>query len=247
MLWINGYSRKGTQLLKLTPKPGRAYWGNHLSSAGYVFNDWHWVFVDPEIKTISTPASRFREGYLFALENEKIIRNNILVCGNKFQIVAHGQAVAFAEGVSAYFFEEKGIVTDLAVYLQGARLAETPQCRRAVDCRVVCTSDNNLRFPKNQDSLKFKDVTVYEKDLQTGYFRYTIALTDKENNHKISHLYFRFSLKDKRSHFMHLKRSFPLWSSVEHGLKMYIENEIDSCADNVADVRNMMLEKHIMN
>jgi len=247
MLWINGYCGKPARMFKITPKPGRAYWGKNLSAAGYVLKDWNWIFIDPEIKAISSPLARFKEGYLFAQENEGIIQNNILVCGNMLQIVAHGQGVAFAEGVSAYFYEEKGIVTDLAIYLQGTNMGSIPQSRRAVECRVVCSSDNDLPIYKRKTALRYKDIVIVENDLGNGFCRYSISLDDKEASQKMSHLYFRFSLKDKSAHFMHINRSFPLWSAVEHGLSMYIENEVDSYSDNVVDVRNVMLEKHIMN
>ena len=246
MLWINGYCGKPARMFKITPKPGRAYWGGNLSAAGYVLKDWNWIFVDPEIKAITSPSARFKEGYVFAQENENIIRNNIMVCGNMFQIVAHGQGVAFAEGVSAFFFEEKGIVTDLSVYIQGTNMGAIPQSRRAVECRVVCTTDNDLPIYKRKSTLRFKDVCITENNLGNGFCRYSIALPSSDSG-KISNLYFRFSLKDKSAHFMHINRSFPLWSSIEHGLNMYIENEVDSYSDNVADVRNVMLEKYIMN
>jgi len=233
-------------MLKITPRPGRAYWGENLNAAGYVLKDWHWIFIDPEIKPISSPSARFKEGYTFARENENIIRNNILVCGNLFQIVAHGQGVAFAEGVSAYFYEEKGIVTDLSIYLQGTNMGAVPQSRRAVECRVVCSSDNDLSVYKRKTSLRVKDISITENDLDNGFCRYSISLANGDASN-INHLYFRFSLKDKSAHFMHINRSFPLWSAIEHGLGLYIENEVDSYSDNVADVRNVMLEKHIMN
>ena len=126
-------------------------------------------------------------------------------------------------------------------------MGAVPQSRRAVECRVVCSSDIDLPIYKRKTALKFKDIVILENDLGNDFCRYSISLDTKEPDPKTNNLYFRFSLKDKSAHFMHINRSFPLWSAVEHGISMYIENEVDSYSDNVADVRNVMLEKHIMN
>jgi hypothetical protein len=247
MLWVNGYSGTIAQMLKLAPKTGRAYWGKNLNAAGSVLKDWNWMFIDPDISLISSPAARFKAGYHFALENERTIRNNILLNGNMFHIVAHGKGVAFAEGISAYFYEEKGIITDFAMYLQGTNLQYTPQSRRAVDCRIVCTNAGDI-LKKQAASLKFKDASIFENDLFNGFCRYAIILAGRESDHKTSHLYFKGAISGKRSQNLHFNRPFALWSSIGHAIKMYEKSELDSCSDKLLNVKNvMMFEKFSMN
>jgi hypothetical protein len=219
MLWVNGYSGTIAQMLKLAPKTGRAYWGKNLNAAGSVLKDWNWMFIDPDISLISSPAARFKAGYHFALENERTIRNNILLNGNMFHIVAHGKGVAFAEGISAYFY----------------------------DCRIVCTNAGDI-LKKQAASLKFKDASIFENDLFNGFCRYAIILAGRESDHKTSHLYFKGAISGKRSQNLHFNRPFALWSSIGHAIKMYEKSELDSCSDKLLNVKNvMMFEKFSMN
>jgi hypothetical protein len=243
MLWVNGYSGALAQVLKLNPKTGKPYWGKSVNTAGTILKDWNWMFIDPDMSFLSTPASLFKAGYHFALENDYIIRNNILLSGNLLQIVAHGRGIAFAEGISAYFYEEKGIVTDLSIYIQGTALAATPQSRRSVNCRLVVSSDGN----KGSNILKFRDISIHENDLQNGFCKYAITLESKECDNKTSHLFFKGAVSGRSSRSMPASRPLALWSSIDHALKMHIENEVDAYATRIENVKNVVFEKFSMN
>jgi hypothetical protein len=246
MLWVNGYSGALAQLFKLAPKTGRAYWGKNIHSCGYLLKDWNWMFIDPDTSLLSTPAIRFKAGYHFAIEHDRIIRNNIILSGNILQIVAHGAGVAFAEGIASYFYEEKGIVTDLAIYIQGSNMSSIPQSRRAVECRII--TETKTDFLRNRrGSLRFKDVTILESDLKNGFCKYEINLENKEFDQKTSNLYFKRTDNLRLHRNMHFYRPFALWSSIDHALKMYIESEIDSVSTKIENVRDVMFEKYTMN
>jgi hypothetical protein len=246
MLWVNGYSGALAQLFKLAPETGKPYWGESINSAGYLLKDWNWMFIDPDLSLLATPSIRFKAGYHFALEHDRIIRNNIILSGNILQIVAHGTGVAFAEGIASYFYEEKGIVTDLAIYIQGTNMSAIPQSRRAVDCRIVTTTKTDF-LRNRKGSLRFKDVTIVEKDLKNGFCKYAISLESKEADSTTNNLYFKRTDSYRLHRNMHFHRSYALWSSIDHALKMYIESEIDSYSTNIENVRDVMLEKFSMN
>ena len=131
MWWINGYTSPAAQALKLFRKPGKAYWGVCVDKAGSILKDWNSLFIHPNNSIFTCTKRRFEAGYNFAALNERKLRENIFLSGNSLQIIAHGRGVAFAEGMAAYFYEEKGIIADLALYINGSFLKKIPQSRRA--------------------------------------------------------------------------------------------------------------------
>jgi len=246
MLWVNGYSGSIAQFLKMVPKAGKPYWEKSVIAAGQILKDWNWMFIDPDTHLFSTAKANFKSGYDFAQENERTIQNNILISGNMLQIVAHGKGIAFAEGIAAWFYEEKGIVTDLAIYLDGTYLSATPQTRRAIDCRIEYTTTSN-KSKKRRPSLKFKDATVIESDLNNGFFRYAITLASRESDHKTDNLYFK-NMAQPKVHFSQSSNSqFALWSAIDHAIKMYVDSEILYFSGKVENIKYVAFEKFSMN
>jgi len=239
MLWVNGYTGTLSQITQLTPKPGGRYWGKHGQMGSYVMQDWSAMYIDPDMSLLSNAKARFKAGYHFALENERIIRNNILINGNLFQMVAHGTGIAFAEGISAYFYDEKGIVTDTAIYIPGSVLGRIPQSRRAVNCRILASTGKPAK-----SKIRYEDILIHETDLSNGFCKYSIVITEKQAEEKTGQLYFRGSLARPSLSQLRFGSPMALWATVYHAMIMYKSTDKE---DAIYNVKSVMLEKFIMN
>jgi hypothetical protein len=225
------------QGLGLAPEEGKAYWGEYMGMAGYALKDWNWMFIHPNTSAFSSAKSRFEAGYSFAVANEKKLSEHIFLCGNTLQIISHSQGVAFAEGLSAFFFEEKGIVTELSIHLQGMQMASTPQSRRAVNCRIVWRTTNDMVTNKRRQTLRHADVNIMEESLDGSFCKYTFDVQAQNGELVKSHLYLRGKIKTVKAHCVHRHRQFQLWTAVSHAMKLFRDTRIEALSNTENDLK----------
>lgn len=224
MWWINGYTSPLAQSLKLFQKPGKAYWSVCVDKAGHILKDWNSLFIHPN-NSIFTPAKiRFEAGYNFAALNERKLRENIFISGNSLQLIAHGRGVAFAEGMAAYFYEEKGIIADLAIYINGTSLAVIPQSRRAVNCRIQMKTVGDWIGNKRNENLRHQNVIITEKQLKEGFCKYSCLLNDRNGESRTSSLFLRGNITPLNAHHPYLSRSYNLWAAIKHSIQLFNES-----------------------
>lgn len=235
MWWINGYTSPVVQSLKLFQKPGKAYWGVCVDKASRILKDWNALFIHPNNSIFSCAKRRFEAGYNFAALNERKLRENIFLSGNSLQIIAHGRGVAFAEGMAAYFYEEKGIIADVAIYLNGANLKNIPQSRRAVHCRIQVKTVGDLVCNKKNENLRHHNLSIIEKQLKDGFCKYSCQLTDRSGENRVSELFLKGRITPFNAHKSHLHRSFNLWAALTHGMQMFHESNAEEMVSQASE------------
>ena len=224
MLLINGYTGKLGRWLRLTPREGRHYWAEHLHFPVKVLKDWNLCFIHPSSRALSSAKERFHCGYDFAHKHERRLREHVLLSGNSMKIVAHSQGVAFAEGIAAYFYEEKGIQCDLLIALNGEQMAATPQCRNAILSRISLRTQGDVLTNKKDENLRLVDVSIVEKGLKSGFVKYDFFLAPKPEEIE-STLYFKGRFNWRKAHIPHRDRPYSLWDAIRHGLQLHSDKQ----------------------
>lgn len=226
MLLINGYTSSLAQKLKLAPIEGKPYWANSVQFPIKILKDCNICYIHPATALLSSAKERFHLGYDFAYRHEKKIKEHLILSGNYLKIVAHSQGVAFAEGISAYFFEERGLKTDVLIALNGEQMASTPQSRNAINCRISLRTKGDLVTNKRNEDLTFTDVSILEDNVNGEFIKYDFFLPTIQEK-SVSSLYFKGSYNWRTAHIPHLARPRYVWDAVKHGLQLHTEKQME--------------------
>lgn len=224
MLWINGHTGWLGKLLGIMPPPGKEYWApNNTFIAKVIGGDGNDIYIDANDYFFSSSARRFNNGYKYGRVNFLDIFEQYLISGNSLKIIAHSQGVAFAEGLAAYLYNEKGIKVDEAYYLQGNGLGTIPQVKEAVKYRVVFKTHKDKIANKWNEDMQFADVIITEKDLNTGFCKYLYNM-HFPTGEVFSSIYIqKGKLIFMREHTAHRLRQNQVWSAIAHGNNIYRE------------------------
>lgn len=224
MLWINGHTGWLGRLLGIMPPPGKEYWSSNYKYSARVTGDGtNNIYIDANDFFFSSSQKRFNNGYEYGRSNFMSLFEHYLLCGNSLKIIAHSQGVAFAEGLAAYLYNEKGIKVDETYYLQGSGLGTIPQVKEAVKYRVVFKTINDKIANKWNENIQYADVVITEKGLKTGFckYLYTIYLP---NGEVFSSLFIQKGrIIFMREHTAHRLRQYQVWSAIAHGNSVYRE------------------------
>jgi hypothetical protein len=200
--------------------PGRGYWASDLSSIMTVLKDWNCWFIEPEGFWFSSTAWRYKAGYAFAQKNLYKIRQHMLLSGNRLSIVAHGKGIAFAEGLAASLYEERGIRTEILVALEGLGPAVSPQQPDAVSARIHFRHRNFSSSRGEETSCYLADVHITEQNLPSGFCRYSFQAGRLVHPLQLGSIYLRGNVPFAARFATNRLRPFHIWTAIAHGQKM---------------------------
>lgn len=220
MLWVNGYTGWVWHKAGLTSAPGREYWAEDISSAMNVLKDWNCWFIEPEGLGFGRPGWRYKAGYAFAQKNLYRIRQHMLLSGNRLSIVAHGRGIAFAEGIAASLYEERGIQTDILIALEGIRRAAAPQQPDAVAARIYFRHRSPGVSAVEESSHYLADVHITEENLPTGFCRYSFEAGRLVHPFQLGSIYLRGRVPFMARFATNRLRQFHVWTAIAHGQKL---------------------------
>ncbi len=247
MLCINGYSNSFLSFLGIVPPKGRKYWAKEQGSQFFVLKDFNCVYIDTGAGFLSTAGKRYRLGYDYARKNLDMLRSHILLSGNRLQIVAHSHGVAFAEGIAAYLYEEQMFVTDLLIALQSCQAAQTPQLKKAVNCRVELKTTGDFIVNRQMQKLNYSNIEITETALPTGFVRYRILQTGQVLINGAEYIYLRKKIPLLKRHMASRTRQFEIWTAINHALAVYNLSSENTCLFSPKHIQPEVLKQYAEN
>jgi hypothetical protein len=242
MIWINGYTSKWSAFLKLKSEGGKAYWGKSIQDAGVMLRDWSHVFIDPKSPLFSTALSRFRSGYEFGARNYGWLRSYSRLAGHHLHIISHGHGLAFAEGLAAYLFEEKGVRTSVLIGLEGSQLKHVPQSRSAVETRLcLATGKNSEKAPKS--FLRFCHIAVIQSPLKSGFIKYALRFLGESFQPYCLYKKGRTGMFQKIT--SRLRPDFESWPIIKQALRLYLQRQETEIA-GLKDYRSQIIRNQFI-